>query len=134
MNLDEYRQLAKAKPRTGKNKGNAKAQAAKLARDVALHLLELPTYEKEVRFHPVRQWRFDYAWPDLKIALEIHGGVFTDGRHNRGKGFTEDRVKMNSAQLLGWTVIEATTAQVNNGQMLQWVMSAIESRSCDASN
>lgn len=79
-------------------------------------------------FHPSRKWRFDYAWADLKIALEIHGGVFTNGRHVRGKGFTEDKVKMNSAQLLGWIVIEATTEHVKSGQMLAWITEAIKLR------
>ena len=131
MKLDEYRQLVQAiKP---KAKGDAKVQAAKLEQEVQLHLTGLPEYTKEHVFHPTRKWRLDYAWPELKVALEIHGGVFTNGRHNRGKGFTEDKVKMNSAQLLGWIVIEATTAQVKSGDMLNWVTAAIDQRKNDAS-
>lgn len=29
----------------------------------------------EHRFHPFREWRFDYAIPELKIALEVEGGI-----------------------------------------------------------
>ena len=36
--------------------------------------------EKEWKFHPVRRWRFDYAFPDFRVALEVEGGVFTGGR------------------------------------------------------
>ena len=32
---------------------------------------------KEFKFHPVRKWRFDYAVPEHKIALEVEGGVWT---------------------------------------------------------
>ena len=30
---------------------------------------------REHRFHPDRLWRFDYAIPSLRIAIEIDGGV-----------------------------------------------------------
>ena len=136
MSLADYRQLSEVTKAKGpaKNKGNAKVQAAKLAQEVELNLLELPGYKKEHIFHPTRKWRFDYAWLDIKVALEIHGGVFTNGRHTRGAGFTEDKVKMNEAQLLGWIVIEATTKQVKDGQMLNWITQAIESRKENARN
>ena len=76
----------------------------------------LPIPAKEVRFHPVRKWRFDVAWPHQKVGLEIHGGVYVQGRHTRGKGFEEDREKINEAQLLGWTVLEYSTGQVKDGK------------------
>lgn len=76
---------------------------------------KLPTPELEVRFHPIRKWRFDLGWPSQKIALEIHGAVFAGGRHTRGAGFQKDREKMNEAQLLGWKVLEYSTGQVKQG-------------------
>ena len=131
ISVAEYQSLTSPK---AKKSAKVKEQARKLAETVESYLIELPKYEKEFRFHPTRRWRFDYAWPSLKVALEIHGGVFDNGRHTRGKGFTEDKVKMNSAQLLGWIVIEATTAQVKNGQMLIWIKEAIACRGNNASD
>lgn len=131
MKLDEYKVITSP---AEKKKARAKVQAQKLAQRVEVQLVNLPKFSKEFKFHPVRRWRFDYAWPELKVALEIHGGVFVNGRHTRGKGFTEDKVKMNSAQLLGWIVIEATTAQVKSGDMLVWINKAIAKRNNDASN
>jgi very-short-patch-repair endonuclease len=72
--------------------------------------------EQEVRFHPKRRWRFDLAWPEIKLAVEVEGGVWTNGRHSRGKGFTEDCVKYNSAVELGWRVLRFTTEQVEQGE------------------
>jgi very-short-patch-repair endonuclease len=62
----------------------------------------------ELRFHPSRQWRFDYAIPELKIAIEIEGGVWTRGRHNRGTGFIKDMEKYNAAASLGWLLLRFT--------------------------
>lgn len=86
----------------------------------------LPLPEREYRFHHERGWRFDLAWPHVKVAVECHGGVFSSGRHVRGKGFTEDRTKMNEALALGWRVVEVTTEQIQSGLALQWVRQALE--------
>lgn len=81
--------------------------------------------QREVRFHPVRKWRFDLAWPELKVAVEVHGAVFSGGRHTRGDGFTKDREKINAASLLGWRVFEVTTKWVQSGQALEVVKEAL---------
>lgn len=59
----------------------------------------------ELRFHPTRKWRFDYAFPKYKIAIEVEGGVYSGGRHVRGKGFLNDCEKYSEAAILGWCVI-----------------------------
>lgn len=65
----------------------------------------------ELRFHIVegdekqRQWRFDFAWPDVGVCVEIEGGVFSNGRHTRGGGFMADCEKYNRALMQGWQVI-----------------------------
>lgn len=63
---------------------------------------------KEYRFHPKRLWRFDYAIPEHKIALEVEGGVWTGGRHIRAQGFLGDMEKYNTATLMGWRVFRTT--------------------------
>src|SRR5574337_760677 len=61
--------------------------------------------EAEFRFHPVRKWRFDYAWPGMKVALEVEGGMWVDGRHNRGSGQVKDLEKYSEAAILGWRIL-----------------------------
>lgn len=72
--------------------------------------LPLPT--PEYRFHPVRRYRFDYAWPDQMVAVEIEGGVWTKGRHTRGAGYLADLSKYNLATLLGWKLLRYSPAQL----------------------
>ncbi len=98
----------------------------KLHARIQRNLIGLPGYETEVKFHDTRKWRMDYAWPDLKIALEVHGGHHSNGRHTRGIGFANDREKMNEAQLLGWLVIEVTTDNIP--EMRGWLERAISLR------
>lgn len=57
---------------------------------------------REVGF---KDWRFDYALKDYKIAVEIEGGVWVRGRHNRATGYLEDMEKYNAANTLGWHVL-----------------------------
>jgi len=75
----------------------------------------LPRPELEYKFHPTRKWRFDYAWPDKKIAVEIEGGVWTRGRHTRGSGFVEDMEKYNMAGKLGWRIFRFVPSELRNG-------------------
>lgn len=66
----------------------------------------------EYRFHPRRRWRFDYANPKFKVAIEQEGGIWIKGRHNRGKGFLNDMEKYNTATLMGWRVLRYTPQNI----------------------
>jgi very-short-patch-repair endonuclease len=101
---------------------------SRLTDEMALHMraAELPEPVLEHRFHPVRRWRFDFAWPDRKVALEVEGGVWISGRHTRAAGYINDTEKYNEAVLLGWRVIRVTAPHIDNGQALEWVGKALE--------
>lgn len=62
----------------------------------------------EYKFCETRRWRFDFAWLERKIAVEIEGGTWTGGRHTRGSGFAKDCEKYNHAALDGWRVFRFT--------------------------
>lgn len=72
----------------------------------------LPAPIMEYQFHASRKWRFDYAWPAQKIALEVEGGVWSGGRHTSPKGFHGDMEKYNSAAVLGWRILRITPKSV----------------------
>jgi len=60
------------------------------------------------RFEKGRKWRFDFAWPEQMVALEVEGGIWAGGRHTTGKGFTNDCEKYNHATCMGWKVLRVT--------------------------
>jgi very-short-patch-repair endonuclease len=49
-----------------------------------------PVLEKEFRFHPVRKWRADFAHLPSRTLIEIEGGIYVNGRHNRAGEFAAD--------------------------------------------
>jgi hypothetical protein len=85
----------------------------------------LPDPVFEHRVTPARRFRFDAAWPDQHVALEVNGGVFTRGRHTRGAGYVRDMEKMNLSQSLGWQVYQCEPRGIQDGSALQWVKAAI---------
>lgn len=111
------------KPKTTRRRsngiGNNPAIFAQLCRDHGL-----PEPVQEYRFHPVRRWRFDYAWPDLLVALEVEGGVWTGGRHTRGSGFKGDMEKYNTATVLGWRVLRCVPSDVCTMETVEMITEA----------
>lgn len=59
-----------------------------------------------------RRFAFDYAWPDVKLAVECEGGVWSKGAHGRGSGILRDMEKQNLAVLNGWRVLRFTPSQL----------------------
>jgi len=96
--------------RAAKRDGNAEQVF-----DLHCRAMGLPAATKEHRFHPTRKWRFDRAWLDKKVAVEIEGGIWTRGRHVRPQGFLDDCEKYNAATLLGWQVFRFPTDMVTSG-------------------
>ena len=123
--LDAARLLGSSpKVRSAANQVRKAQQVDTLHQRVLAQLVGLPDPATELLFHPKRKWRFDYAWEEQKLALEVHGGIHSGGRHTRGRGFVEDRAKMNEATLLGWTVLEVTPEHIKSGQLRAWLLTA----------
>lgn len=78
----------------------------------------LPEAVRELKFHPSRKWRFDFAWPSIMLFVEIEGGFgkFSKSRHASKEGFEKDQIKYNEATLMGWRKLAFTGGQVNRGE------------------
>lgn len=71
-----------------------------------------PLLEREYRFHPERKWRADFAQIESRTLIEIEGGLWIRGRHNRPQGFAADAEKYLEAALAGWRVLRLTELQI----------------------
>lgn len=91
-------------------------------------------WASELQFHPVRQWRFDLAAPELRIAIEIEGGVFRGGRHTRGRGYVRDMEKYNAAVTRGWRMLRYTPKQMAAGAFCDDVAAVIARSMTDAAD
>jgi very-short-patch-repair endonuclease len=97
-----------------------------LERTFAMHCKAMgykPT--REYRFAPPRRWKFDFAWKDEKIAVEIEGGIYTGGRHTRGRGFEADCEKYNAGTLAGWRIFRFSAKHVTSGEAIRTIEEAL---------
>lgn len=103
----------------------------------------LPQLVAELRFAKSigRQWRFDWAFPEYQLAVEIEGlsmmprcrrcypGQYVPmGRHSTAKGFQDDTDKYNTAALLGWTVLRFITKDVKPRHAINMTMRVLAAR------
>lgn len=87
---------------------------------------QLPEPRREYRFDADRRWKFDFAWPDWKIAVECEGGIWTQGRHTRALGFEADCSKYNAATVQGWRVLRFTSNMIQSGAAVETLTQAIQ--------
>jgi len=90
-----------------------------------LRVCDWPEPVREFHFIPGRKFRADFAWPGLKLLLEVEGGTWNGGRHTSGKGFGTDCEKYNLASIQGWRVIRVTGEHIKSGQALAWLEAAM---------
>ena len=71
---------------------------------------------REYRFAYPRRWRFDFAWPAWKFAVEVDGLGWRGrpGRHQTAIGFLADAEKYEAAMLAGWTVYRVPSPWMKN--------------------
>jgi very-short-patch-repair endonuclease len=72
---------------------------------------------REYKFLHDRRFKFDIAILKHKIAIEFEGGIFKQGRHTRGKGYSNDAKKYNLAVMHGWKLLRYTSDRTNK---LNW--------------
>lgn len=81
----------------------------------------LPSYYgtmvPEFQFSQYR-YRFDYCWPQFKVAVDIQGGIYHNRKKGRQsghvsiKGMENDMMKINLAQSLGWVMLQLSPRKI----------------------
>lgn len=121
MSLAEYRELFPIQK--NKKRRSAKQSARQPSEGetvLATHLKACKiSFEQEYKFHPTRKWRADFFITGTKILVEVEGGIWSGGRHTRGKGYLGDMEKYNEAAMMGYTVLRFSTEQVKSGLALK---------------
>ena len=97
--------------------------------DWHLQASHLPTPVRQFRATPPRKFAWDFAWPALRLLVDVQGGTWKLGGHSSGTGIARDAVKLNLATLAGYRVLLVTTNHVQSGQALAWIEQAIRTRS-----
>ena len=65
---------------------------------------------EQYRIVPGRRYAWDFAWPEpFCVAVELHGGLHSNGAHVRAHGVQRDMAKANAATLAGWRVLYFST-------------------------
>lgn len=123
--IAEYKKMVKATRLKGRSK-RPKVKGEKVPNEFEAKLArELKTlkidFEQEFEFHQVRKWRADFHLVGKKILVEVEGGIWSGGRHTRGKGYIGDMEKYNAATMMGYQVIRFSTEQVKSGLAIQQI-------------
>ncbi|HEY4326130.1 MAG TPA: hypothetical protein VGN20_19225 [Mucilaginibacter sp.] len=90
--------------------------------EIELKVKPVPEY----KFSKDRKWRMDYAFIKQMVFLEVEGGVWTNGRHTRGKGFIKDMEKYNEAAAQGWSLIRCVPSDLVNGKAIKQLKQIIK--------
>jgi len=74
----------------------------------------IETLTTEYRFARAigRQWAADYALPHLYLLIEVEGGIWKYGRHNRAEGYIADMEKYNAAAQMGYVLLRYLPNQI----------------------
>lgn len=85
----------------------------------------IPCPMYELTFALPRKWRFDLCWPHQMLALEVQGGIFAGGRHNRGAALLKEWEKLNEAAALGYRVMFCQPADLCTEAMAETLRRAL---------
>lgn len=95
-------------------------------------VMGLPTPKRQYRFNPERKWKCDFAWPELRLIVEVEGGIWmADGKggHNRGSRMIEDMNRQNWALLNGWLMLRFADKHIKSLEAVKAIDFVVNVRS-----
>ena len=85
-----------------------------------------PELQREYRFDSVRKWRLDYFFEGMayqgndrvRVGIELEGGLYAGGRHQRLTGYRHDIEKYNAATMRhGIVIIRLGSGMIDSGSV-----------------
>lgn len=127
ISLAEYKKINKPKRRAKRPASVKKERVASEGEAVMIQHLKAHkiNFEQEFQFNKDRKWRADFYLVGTKILIEVEGGIWSGGRHTRGKGYLGDMEKYNSATALGYQIYRYSTEQVKSGLAIEQILKLI---------
>jgi very-short-patch-repair endonuclease len=130
LTLEEYRKsmglLEATDPKPTKRRDTRWRD--ELKRQIDQHpRIPLGGFLEEFKFHQDRRWRFDFAFIDHKLAVEVEGivGGSEKSRHTTWTGYTADCIKYSEAAVLGWRLIRVTQEMIKSGMAIELIERAL---------
>lgn len=117
-----------------KRKFNPDSLEQEFARQCEQYRLPAPVRQLLFAMDTGRRWRFDFAWPEQKLAVELHGLIvirastgegIVRGGHGTVGGMVNDMDKNNAAILLGWSVLVFCQQHVHGDAAINMTMRAL---------
>jgi len=83
----------------------------------------LPEMAEQFKFHPDRQWKLDFSYPELRLGVEVEGGIWRKGggAHSHPLNIERDIEKHNALIMARWTVFRFTPQIITSGTGLRMV-------------
>lgn len=88
-----------------------------------LRVYNIP-FEREACLIPGRKWRVDFLIQP-SLVIEVEGGIWQVGRHQRAAGFVADCRKYNRLAMGGYSVLRFTTCMIQSGEAINTVLQLV---------
>ncbi len=123
-----YSKKGKGKAKTQRKRRGVKVESvgeSTLAQQLKALKIE---FEREFQFCESRKWRSDFHITGTKLLIEVEGGIWSGGRHTRGKGYLGDMEKYNEATALSYQLLRFSTEQVKSGFAVKKIEQVLEGK------
>jgi len=97
-----------------------------------IRALGLPEPTRELQIIAQRRFRWGFAWPERRLAVEVQGDIWRRTNAGRSAGhanpsrIAKDYEKHNLVTLLGWRVLYFTPGMIRSGKAVDVLQVAIE--------
>jgi hypothetical protein len=85
---------------------------------------------RQYRWHPTREFRADFAYPQayLRLLIQVQGGTWVGRGHGQGSGIERDAEWACEAAIYGWYLLPVTSSMVRTGDAVDRIERALKMR------
>jgi hypothetical protein len=116
----------------GQNKMSDSYLEKRLAKLIAA-APEIPAPVQEFRAIPARRYRWDFAWPEHRLLLEVNGGAWMKSSysHKSGPQIVRDYTKNNLAVAAGWKILYCESSMISKKKIIEYLADYFQAEAAD---